>query len=89
MRTTLTIEDNTATRLKDLAHESGKSLKQVVNETLRRGLDHGQTTQRRKPYKLKPMQMGEPHPKYDLTKALTVADQLEDAEIVRKLLMRK
>ncbi len=44
---------------------------------------------RRKPYKLKPVKMGQSHPKYDLTKALTVADKLQDAEIVHKLLMRK
>ncbi len=77
MRTTLTIEDNTAARLKDLAHESGKSFKQVVNETLRRGLENGQPAQRRKAYKLKPVPMGEPRPGYDLMKALALAGHLQ------------
>ena len=89
MRTTLTIEDNTAARLKSLAHESGKSFKQVVNETLRRGLEYKQTSQLRKPYRLKPAKMGEPRPEFDLTKALSLADHLEDSEIARKLALRK
>lgn len=89
MRTTLTIEDKTAARLKSLAHESGKSFKQVVNETLRRGLERRQTSQRRKSYKLRPVEMGEPRPEYDLTKALALADNLEDSEIARKLALRK
>lgn len=89
MRTTLTIEDETAERLKSLAHESGKSFKQVVNETLRHGLEHGQTPQSRKPYKLKPVKMGEPRPAYDLAKALVLADNLEDSENASKLVLRK
>ena len=79
MRTTLTIEDHTVAQLKNLAHESGKSFKQVVNETLRRGLEYGQSPQRRKAYKLKPVKMGEPRPEYDLTKALALADNLENS----------
>ena len=89
MRTTLTIEDKTAARLKSLARETGKSFKQVVNENLRRGLEYGQFPQRRNPYKLKPVKMGEPRPEYDLTKALSLADNLEDSEIARKLALRK
>jgi hypothetical protein len=38
MRTTLTLDDDLAERLADLARESRKPFKAVVNETLRRGL---------------------------------------------------
>ena len=38
MRTTLTIDDDLAEALRDLAHRTRRSFKQVVNETLRRGL---------------------------------------------------
>jgi len=89
VRTTLTIEDKTAAKLKSLADESGKSFSQVVNETLRRGLENRQTSQRRKSYKLKPVKMGKPRPGYDLTKALALADNLEDSETARKLALRK
>ncbi|MYA35776.1 MAG: CopG family transcriptional regulator [Gammaproteobacteria bacterium] len=89
MRTTVTIEDKTAARLDSLARESGKSFSQVVNETLLRGLEQRKSTQRRKSYKVMPVKMGEPRPEYDLTKALSLADNLEDTETARKLALRK
>jgi hypothetical protein len=42
MRTTLTIDDDVATALKDLARNSGKTFKAVVNEVMRRGLMTGE-----------------------------------------------
>lgn len=42
MRTTLTIEDHLADALKDLAHNSGRSFKAVVNEAIHRGLTDGE-----------------------------------------------
>jgi photosystem II stability/assembly factor-like uncharacterized protein len=38
MRTTLTLDDDVAARLRELAHRRGLSFKQVVNSVLRRGL---------------------------------------------------
>lgn len=89
MRTTLTIEDRTLAQLKSLAHSTGKSFKQVVNETLRIGLEYTGTSARRTPYKLKTVDLGEPRPEYNLTKALELAGHLEDSEIARKLELRK
>lgn len=42
MRTTLTLDDDLAKRLKELARASGGSFKQVVNQVLRRGLSSGE-----------------------------------------------
>ena len=42
MRTTLTIDDDLALALKDLARNSGKSFKAVVNEVMRNGLTTGE-----------------------------------------------
>lgn len=39
MRTTLTIDDQVAAELEELAHESRRSFKSVVNEVLRAGLE--------------------------------------------------
>lgn len=39
MRTTLTLDDDVAARLQELAQRGGKSFKDAVNETLRRGLN--------------------------------------------------
>ena len=41
MRTTLTLDDDLANRLKQLARESGRSFKEITNEVLRRGLSVG------------------------------------------------
>ena len=38
MRTTLTLEDDLAARLKERARRKGLSFKQVVNDAIRRGL---------------------------------------------------
>jgi predicted transcriptional regulator len=38
VRTTLTLDDELARRLKQLARREGRSFKDVLNETLRRGL---------------------------------------------------
>ena len=38
MRTTLTLDDDVAAKLKALTRRSGQPFRQVVNETLRRGL---------------------------------------------------
>ena len=89
MRTTLTIDDKIAKALKDAAHRSGKSYKQVVNETLRAGLSINRVMDNAKPYRLKPVSMGDVAGAYNLTKVLELADYLEEEEIARKLEMKK
>jgi len=89
MRTTLTIDDSIDKRLKTLAHKSGKSYKQVVNDTLRAGLVTPGVREKARPYKLKPAALGKVSPQYDLDKALAIAEDLEDAEIANKLALRK
>ena len=88
MRTTLTIEDRIAKALKESAHRSGKSFKEVINETLRKGLDAERTVSP-KPYRLKPASLGKAAAGIDLRKALLLAEYIEEEEIARKLEMRK
>ena len=89
MRTTLTIDDRTSKKLKRISHETGKSYKQVVNETLQAGLQASEVRESARPYRLKPVSMGQVTAGFDLDKALELSDKLEDAEIVRKLALRK
>lgn len=42
MRTTLTLDEDLGRRLKELARESGRSFREVVNEVVRRGLSTGE-----------------------------------------------
>ena len=83
MRTTLTIDDQTAAELRERAHRTGKSFKQIVNETLRSGLQE-MDKPRPRPYRLKPATMGKPGAHLNLDKALAIADTLEDEAIAEK-----
>lgn len=89
MRTTLTLDDDIAKKLRDIAHLSGRSFKAVVNDALRAGIEAGRIADVSRPYRLKPVSMGQPIGGQDLDKALALADRLEDGELTRKLLHRK
>ena len=89
MRTTLTLDDKLAKALKKLAHESGKTFKEVVNQTLRAGLVSKNAPPKPKPYKVKPVNLGGVQKGVNLDKALQIADAIEDEEIIRKLELRK
>ena len=89
MRTTLTIEDTIARQLKKIVHRSGKLFKTVVNVVLRAGIENNRIASVTRPYRLKPVSMGEVTGPYDFDKALRLADHLEDEVIVRKLFLTK
>ena len=89
MRTTLTIDDELAAALKEVAYNTGRSFKDVVNQTLRRGLAADALPPQTRPYRLQPMALGGVRPDIDLDKALQIADALEDEGIGRKLELRK
>lgn len=89
MRTTLTLDDQLAKDLKEIAHRTGKPFKEVVNETLRGGLQSRRAQRPAKQYRLKTVSLGGVRGGLNLDKALSVADALEDEEIARKLEMRK
>ena len=59
MRTTLTIDDTIARQLKEIVHRSGKPFKTVVNEALRAGIENNRIAGATRPYRLKPVSMGE------------------------------
>jgi len=88
MRTTLTLDDDLAAALRDRAHAAGVPFREVVNEALRNGLkDAGRRPPRR--YRLRPARLGGVLPGIDLDRALRLADAVEDAELARKLELRK
>jgi hypothetical protein len=88
MRTTLVIDDYLMRELKEKAHRTGKPLKALVNEALRRGLSELDAPSQKKPYRGRTYSMGYP-PRLNLDKALEIAAALEDEEVVRKLTLRK
>jgi hypothetical protein len=61
MRTTLTLDDDVAVQIERLRREQDASLKDVVNDVLRRGLrDAGKPPKKRKPFRTKTFDMGRP-----------------------------
>jgi hypothetical protein len=82
MRTTVTLDPDLAAKLRALARERGVSFKEALNSTLRRGLASGGGSPRR--YRLASRRLGL-RPGVDLEHALRLADELEDAETIRKL----
>lgn len=81
MRTTVTLDDDVAAKLHDVARERRVSFKVALNEAVRAGLG---TAGKAKPYRV-PVRRMDARPEVDLDKALALAGQLEDAEMLRKL----
>ncbi|MFL5928823.1 MAG: ribbon-helix-helix protein, CopG family [Gaiellaceae bacterium] len=87
MRTTVTLDPDVAARLRELARERDDSFTEMLNSTLRRGLDGGSACSA-KPYRLHSRRLGV-RPNIDVEHALRVAPELEDAETIRKLELRR
>jgi hypothetical protein len=49
MRTTLTLDDDVAAKLKTEAQRAGPPFREIVNEMLRRGLENRRATARQRP----------------------------------------
>ncbi|HEV2767007.1 MAG TPA: CopG family transcriptional regulator [Acidimicrobiales bacterium] len=85
MRTTVTLDPDVAAALEQAARERRVSFKQVLNDAVRAGL---RPATEARPYRLPTRRMGL-RAGVDLDKALKLAAELEDQEVVRKLELRK
>lgn len=86
MRTTVTLDPDVAAQLKQVTRERGVPFKVALNDAVRAGLGGGTRTAGR--YRLPARRMGV-RPGVDLDRSLRLAGELEDAELVRKLELRK
>lgn len=84
MRTTLTIDDGLLRQLRQKALDSGKPFKQVINDTLRAGLQQA-APPRREPYRCPTFSIGALAPGVDLSRANQLAAALEDELLIEKL----
>jgi hypothetical protein len=87
MRTTVTLDEDVAAKLQEEARRRKTSFKEVLNSSVRKGL-RASTPEAAEPYRLNPRAL-RARPDIDLDRALELAGQLEDAEILRKLSLRK
>lgn len=76
MRTTLTLDADVERRLRERVRESDGSFKQIVNETLRRGLDVDRDTPPLEPYRVEARDLGL-RPGISLDSVAGVLEQLE------------
>ncbi len=85
MRTTVTLDSDIAAKLKRVASERGISFNEALNRSVRVGL---RTAEAPKPYRVLARPLGA-KPGIDLDRALRIAGEMEDAETLRKLALRK
>lgn len=86
MRTTVTLEPDTEALVKTLMRERGLSFKQAVNEAIRRGI--GQSAVAAEPFRTPTFAMGW-RDDAGLDRALTLAGEMEDRELARRIAARK
>lgn len=87
MRTTIDLDPDVDARVRALARERRVPLRVVINDALRAGL-HPAGASEPRPYALPSRRLGV-RPGIDVDKALALAGELEDEEILRKLELRK
>lgn len=83
MRTTVTLDPDTAALVQQRMKERGVSFKVALNDAIREGL----AAAPRAPFRTPSRHMGLPTVRLD--KALQLAGELEDEEIVRKMRLGK
>lgn len=84
MRTTVSLEPDVHELVRRLMRERGMTFKDAVNEAIRAGL---RTSAPRAEHRTPTFELG--IPTVPLTKALQVAAELEDDEIIRKMALGK
>lgn len=84
MRTTVTLDADTDQIVRRLMRDRGMTFKQALNEAIRAG---GATPHRRRAHRTRTFDMGPPA--IPLDKAVRLAAELEDEELVRKIAARK
>jgi hypothetical protein len=82
----VTLEPDVEAQLRTVMRERGVSFKTALNDAVRSGLDH--SSREPKSYRMPTAPMGL-QPGVDIDKALRLAGELEDDEIIRKLELGK
>ena len=77
MRTTLTLDDDVAAKLQAEARRAGRPFREIVNETLRRGLMTRRATGARQPFKVNVRDLGDLRPGLSLDNVAELIEQVE------------
>ena len=77
MRTTLTLDEDVAAKLKAEARKTGQPFRETVNEALRRGLAARRPAARRPPFRVVARDLGELRPGLNLDNIGELLDRVE------------
>ena len=77
VRTTLTLDDDAAAKLKAAARRDGRSFRELVNETLRQGLASRRFTAERRLFKIIARDLGDLKPGLSLDNIAELIEQVE------------
>jgi hypothetical protein len=84
MRTTLTLEDNLAAKLREAARKRKLSFKQIVNEALRKGLQAAGDRRKVRNFRVEPIMRGGFQPGIDMDKINQFLDEEETEQFIGK-----
>jgi hypothetical protein len=77
MRTTLTLDEDVAAKLKAESRRAGRPFREIVNETLRYGLASRRVTTQRQVFKITARDLGNLRPGLSLDNVAELIDQIE------------
>ena len=77
MRTTLTLDADVAAKLKAAAQSEGRPFREIVNDTLRRGLVSRRETARRQPFEVSARDLGDLEPGLSLDDVQGLLERVE------------
>jgi hypothetical protein len=77
MRTTLTLDDDVAAKLKAESRHAGRPFREVVNDTLRRGLATRRPAGRRQAFRVEARDLGNLKPGLSLDNIAELVEQVE------------
>ena len=77
MRTTLTLDDDVAAKIQAQTRKTGRSFRDVVNDTLRRGLATAVPAAAQPPFRVRARDLGAVRPEVQIDDIAGLLDQVE------------
>jgi Arc/MetJ family transcription regulator len=77
MRTTLTLDDDVAAKLRQETRKSGKTFRKIVNEAIRRGLESRRKGLSATPFRVVARDLGKLRPGINLDNVAELLDRVE------------
>ena len=77
MRTTITLDEDVAAKLRSLSRRSGRAFREVVNDVLRRGLARPPESRGRSPFRVAARDLGARRPDVSLDNVAELIERVE------------